>query len=127
MIKEIVIILIILILVTTLGVYEQKYINDNANELIFNLNEIKSQIIEQKQDNAIKNINNVNNKWENIEGKLSILIDHEHLDNIGESITILKTGLEKNEKENILKEIEKTIFLLKDIQDINRIKLKNIF
>jgi len=40
---------------------------------------------------------------------------------------VIKTGLEANEKEGIIKEIDKAIFLLKDIQDVNRLKWKNVF
>lgn len=127
MLKEVTIILAILVLVITLGMYEQKYINNNTNELISHLNEMKNQVIEEKQVSTMKQINDIYNKWNEIEGKLSILIDHEHIDNVGQNIVILKTGLEANEKEDIVKEIDKTIFLLNDIQDINRLKLKNIF
>ena len=125
--KEVLIILGIIALVTTLGIYEQKYIDTNTSELITTLNEVRSQVTEKKHSNAVKKINDVNDKWNEIEGKLSILIDHEHIDNVGESITILKTGLEANENGDIIKEIDKAIFLLKDIQDVNRLKWKNVF
>ena len=125
--REVIIILIIVVSVIALGVCEQKYIDNNTNELISNLNEIKKQVKEQKHEAAIKKTNELSEKWDKIEGKLSILVDHEHIDNVGESIGALKTGLEADEKEGITKEIDKTIFLLNDIQDINRLKWKNVF
>lgn len=125
MIKELIIILVILALVISLGIYEQNYINSNTNGLISSLNEVKNQVKEQKE--ATQKIKDVNKRWNEIEGSLSVFIDHEHIDNVGESISILQTALEENEKEDIIKEIDKTIFLLNDIQDINKLKLKNIF
>ena len=125
--KEIVIILIIIIVVFFANDISCKYIYNSTNELINELEEFKIKIIQEKEAQTISKINDIDKKWKETKEVLSVFVHHNHIDDVDVNLVAIKAGIEMSEIDNIMVEIDKTIFALTDIQEINKLKMKNIF
>ena len=125
--KETCIIIVIICIVVTASVLSQQYIKKQIDCLLKELEDLKIEIIAKKDVEAISKINKIYDKWQGIKDKLSVLVDHVHLDKVQSNIISIKAGLENNEKSNLLIDIEKTKSFLIDIEEINKVKLKNVF
>ena len=127
--KEIIISVIILILIGTLGIKEQRYIERTGDFLVGELENLKQNIMQKNKNNDIINehIENIKKDWERTERSWSKIIIHEELDNIKISLISLKSKVENNRNEEALEEIEKAIFWIGHIKERESLKFKNIF
>lgn len=118
--KEIVIIVISLILVVTGSVLSLNLVEKTSNELIAN--------IENLEENMTKELANETYKmWQDIDDKWSIIVSHNDLDLIEVSLIKAKSCIEKNDYIRSAEELQKSKFLIKNISEKQKFKLKNIF
>ena len=129
--KEIIEVSLILVAVCTTSIVLQKYLEKTSDEILFNLNNLKDEIILAKELNSTENLKQVLNdlmeKWEEISKVWSMVVAHQELDNIKLSILEIKGAIESSSLEDAIEEIEKTIFLAGHIKEKESFRLKNIF
>ena len=129
--KEFIIIIIILIIIIGGAIYIQKYLDRTSGELISDLNDLKKMMLETKQtddrENIKQKVNDIYNKWEEIEKGWSIIVLHSELDLIETSFIKMKSGIEEGEINRGLEELETSIFLIDHISQKEKFCLKNIF
>lgn len=128
--KEITIIIISFLLVFIGSNVSQAFLNKTGNELIENLENLKTEIekAQESQENDSENLsNNIYEKWKELEEKWSIIIVHDELDLIQLSLIDMKTSIEEKDYEHSMEELEKASFLLEHIQQKEKLDLKNIF
>lgn len=128
--KEILIIVISLLLVIVGSNISQAYLNKTGNELTKNLEELREEI--RKAQSSEENNSNVLardicSRWEEIHEKWSIIIAHNELDSIELSLVEMKTCIEEEEYTKSIEKLEKSVFLLNNIKDKEKLDLKNIF
>lgn len=128
--KEILIIIISLLLVIVGSNISQAYLNKTSGELTENLEELKNEIKKaqnSEENNSNELVESICNKWQEIHEKWSIIIVHNELDLIEISLTEMKTCIEEGEYVKSIEELEKSVFLLNNIKDKEKLDLKNIF
>ena len=129
--KEFIIIIIILIIIIGGAIYIQKYLDRTSGELISDLKYLKKMMLETKQtddrENIKKKVNEIYNKWNEVEKGWSIIVLHSELDLIETSFIKMKSGIEEGEINRGLEELETSIFLIDHISQKEKFCLKNIF
>lgn len=117
--KEIIIIIISFLLVFMGSNVSQAFLNKTGNELIADLENLKTEIenAENSEENDSEVVaNDIYEKWEELEKKWSIIITHDELDLIQLSLIDMKTAIEQTDYEHAMEELEKASFLLEHIQ-----------
>ena len=109
----------------------QTHLNKTADELINNLQDLKQKTILTKEtenrENIKKQINEIDEKWEEINKTWAEIVVHQELDNIHQSLTKAKSNIEEGGLEDALQEIETALFFVEHVKQREKISLKNIF
>ena len=140
MLKEIVICVAIVIVIFLGNIITQNYTKDMVEELSGMLNDLKDEIV-QKQlvDENVEQISQetktsieskasrISDTWEERYDKLAYYIEHNELEKIETGLTQMKSNIETMEYAYSICEIDKSMFLLENVQDRYAFNLKNIF
>ena len=109
----------------------QTHLNKTADELINNLQDLKQKTILAKEtenrENIKKQINEIDEKWEEINKTWAEIVVHQELDNIHQSLTKAKSNIEEFGLEDSLQEIETALFFVEHVKQREKISLKYIF
>jgi predicted DNA-binding protein len=109
----------------------QTHLNKTADELINNLQDLKQKTILAKEtenrENIKKQINEIDEKWEEINKTWAEIVVHQELDNIHQSLTKAKSNIEEGGLEDAIQEIETALFFVEHVKQREKISLKNIF
>ena len=109
----------------------QTHLNKTADELINNLQDLKQKTILAKEtenrENIKKQINEIDEKWEEINKTWAEIVVHQELDNIHQSLTKAKSNIEEGGIEDAIQEIETALFFVEHVKQREKISLKNIF
>lgn len=129
--KEAIIIIVVITLVTISSFITQNYLETTSDEILGKLTELKTKIAMLEENDNTNDINQmatqIIEKWEEVNKNWSMIVIHEELDNIELSLIELKTCIETSELEDGLKELDKSIFLVGHIKDKESFRMKNIF
>ena len=127
--KEIIIIISILIIIFAGSIITQMYLNKTSTLLIDKLENIKSDIENEKFDRekVSKNAEEMYSEWEKINEKWSVIILHDEIDLIETALIKMKAEIKSGEIEDSMAEIDTSIFLLNHIKEKEKTSLKNIF
>ena len=127
--KEIIIIISILIIIFAGSIITQMYLNKTSALLIDKLENIKSDIENEKFDRekVSKKAEEMYSEWEKINEKWSVIILHDEIDLIETAIIKMKAEIKSGEIEDSMAEIDTSIFLLNHIKEKEKTSLKNIF
>ncbi len=126
------IIIVAIILVIVLGdIVTKNYLNKTVDELLTSLETLKEKVIEAKQTNEREEIKKemeiVEQKWENTSKICSIIVVHQEIDNIEQALTRGKSSINYGILEDALQEIETAIFFSEHVKEREKLSLKNIF
>ncbi len=127
--KEIIIIISILIIIFAGSIITQMYLNKTSTLLIDKLENIKSDIENEKFDRekVSKKAEEMYSEWEKINEKWSVIILHDEIDLIETALIKMKAEIKSGEIEDSMAEIDTSIFLLNHIKEKEKTSLKNIF
>ncbi len=127
--KEIIIIISILIIIFAGSIITQMYLNKTSALLIDKLENIKSDIENEKFDRekVSKNAEEMYSEWEKINEKWSVIILHDEIDLIETALIKMKAEIKSGEIKDSMAEIDTSIFLLNHIKEKEKTSLKNIF
>ena len=127
--KEIIIIISILIIIFAGSIIIQMYLNKTSALLIDKLENIKSDIENEKFDKekVSKKAEEMYSEWEKINEKWSVIILHDEIDLIETALIKMKAEIKSGEIEDSMAEIDTSIFLLNHIKEKEKTSLKNIF
>lgn len=125
------IIIAIFIIIVGGDIMMQTHLNKTADELINNLQDLKQKTILAKEtenrENIKKQINEIDEKWEEINKTWAEIVVHQELDNIHQSLTKAKSNIEEGGLEDAIQEIETALFFVEHVKQREKISLKNIF
>lgn len=129
MLKELIICIVIVIVIFFGNVMTQNYTKETMEELASNLEDLKTEIVNENKDtNNINNkIDKLNKTWENAHDKLAYFIEHDELEKVETNLVSMKSLIETGQYEESTNELDKNIFVLKHIEDKYSFNLKNIF
>ena len=119
----------IIIIIFAGSIITQMYLNKTSALLIDKLENIKSDIENEKFDRekVSKKAEEMYSEWEKINEKWSVIILHDEIDLIETALIKMKAEIKSGEIEDSMAEIDTSIFLLNHIKEKEKTSLKNIF
>ena len=132
--KEIIICIIVVIAIVLGNVITQNYTNesvkilsDELDELKINLNNKLEKKEEKPKEELSKKKEKITNDWELRHDKLAYYIEHNELEKVEDNLTSLNSLISTEEYAEAIKELDKSIFILKHIEEKYAFNLENIF
>ena len=129
--KETIICIIIVIAIVIGNVITQNYTIESVKELSDGLTELKKELEEQEnnisEDNIKDKIQKIEDNWKGRHEKLAYYIEHDELEKVETNITALKSFIVTNEYAEAVSELDKSVFVLKHIEDKYAFNLQNGF
>ena len=109
----------------------QNYSVETIEELTKQLEELKKEMY-QKQENVDSEKNNekmddIFKQWNERHDKLAYYIEHDELEKVETNLTSLKSYIKSNEYAEAVSELDKSVFVLKHIEDKYVFNLQNVF
>lgn len=126
------IIIIVIILIITFGNFiTDKYLEGTTNELINELKDLKQKTIEINENDDRLQIKNkmaeLEEKWNKTNKMISIVVMHQEINNVEEALTKARTSINYGELKDAIVELETAIFFADNIKEREKVNLKNIF
>lgn len=102
------------------------YLNKTTTSLQIQSNELENLILKDSWDKAYSSSVDIFKKWEKASDNLSIVIDHQKLDNINIEVLKLTQYTKCNSKDEALASIHAIKFLFEHLINLEKISLQNI-
>lgn len=127
--KEIVICIIIVVFIVIGDVVTQKYTKNSIHDISDSLQNLREEMVvkDVKWDVAKEKLDNINDKWSNMYEKMTYYLEHDELEKVETNLTGIKSFIDMEEDSDTVEEIDKSIFVLKHIEEKNKFEIKNIF
>ena len=129
--KEIVVCIFIIVLIIVGNVVTQNYTVESVESVADQLSDLKSDIFKEEENierDSIKDkIKQIEDNWESRHDKLAYYIEHDELEKVETNLTSLRSFIESNENSEAVSELDKSVFVLKHIEDKYAFNLQNIF
>ena len=127
MYKELIVCTVIIVIIVTLDIFLQNYTKNSTMEIEGRLSKIKECIENKDMDTQEKELDMLDDIWEDKHNKLAYYIEHDELEKVETQIYAIKGFYEAEKYDEILPEAEKCTFILKHIEEKNKLSIKNIF
>lgn len=131
--KEIVIVFLIFIFITSVNIISESTIKNSIIEANKIIKEVEINVenaiydVNINNEEVISKVDTLKENWNKKQHILSFLIEHTDLDNINNEIELLKNELKNRNFKEANKKIVEIKFLLNNISDKNKFKMNNIF
>ena len=129
--KEILISSVIIIMIVMGNIITQNYTAKSVKVLTDDLKELKGDLSKNENeidaDKATYIVNKAYTDWSSVHDKMAYYIEHDELEKVETNITAMKSFVESGEYAESISELDKTIFVLKHIEDKYAFNLQNIF
>ncbi len=129
--KETIISTVIVILIIIGNIVTQNFTVDSVETITNQLSELKTVIFEKEEninEEEIKNkLEEIEKNWESRHDKLAYYIEHDELEKVETNLTSLRSFIETNKYSEAISELDKSVFVLKHIEDKYAFNLENIF
>ena len=129
--KEVIVCIFIIVLIIVGNVVTQNYTVESVESLADQLSDLKSDIFKEEENierDSIKDkIKQIEDNWESRHDKLAYYIEHDELEKVETNLTSLRSFIEANENSEAVSELDKSVFVLKHIEDKYAFNLQNIF
>lgn len=122
--KDVLIIILIISLVVIGNVISQNILKKDSEKLVEKLEKIKNELGSEEENITADELQEL---WEQIDKRWSILVSHQELDNIKVSIIAVKSSIESDDLSYAYQQINNAIFLVEHQTQKWAIKWKNIF
>lgn len=129
--KEAIICSIIIITILIGNQVTQSYSVETVEEITIKLEELKQEMNKEQENINHEKINekieDIFNKWNERHDKLAYYIEHDELEKVETNLTSLKSYIKTNQYAEAVCELDKTVFILKHIEDKYVFNLQNVF
>ena len=127
MYKELIVCTVIIVIIVTLDIFLQNYTKNSTMEIEARLSKIKECIENKDMDTQEKELDMLDNIWEDKHNKLAYYIEHDELEKVDSSIVKIRYFLENGDIPSAVAELETGKFILKHIEDKYKFNFQNIF
>lgn len=115
--KQIIILIIALITIIYCGIWELNYLDKTSMYLKSDINNVKNLIENNNFDMALIGYESIEKTWDNMSRLWNIFINHERIDHLEETMAVLKTNIQTNEKEDAIESVNKLDRIISQIID----------
>ena len=133
MLKETIISIVVIVAIVLGNYATQNSTKEKIDELTLKLGDLRKQLIQAEVNNEKiqKETQTLYQEWEHnhdeLDKILSLYIEHNELEKIETELTGMKSRIEIQEYQDSIDELDKSVFLLKHIEDKYAFNLQNIF
>ncbi|MBR3255038.1 MAG: DUF4363 family protein [Clostridia bacterium] len=136
MYKEAAICIITVIAIIVANILTENYTKSSVDESTKQLYQLKEEILlnkeneegkEKTNEKAKEHIDIIHKQWDEKYNVLAFYLEHNELEKIETELTGLRASIETEEYEDAINELDKTVYLLKHIEEKNKMSWKNIF
>ncbi len=124
--KEIIISGIIIVAIVGCNILVGNFIDDKLDHIISLLDEVIPMLENEEYEQSNEKINEINEYLEESESVLSCYIEHDELEKVQSSLTVLNAYI-KMESDDAFSEANDMSFIIKHIKEKDDLKIKNIF
>lgn len=129
--KDIIIIIVLIGIILGGDFYVKNHLQKSTGELLNELENLKEKIILAKESEdrqeLKETLKETEQKWREISNIWSIVIMHQEIDNIEQTLVRAKSNIYDGKLEDAISEVETAIFFANHINEREQLKLKNIF
>ena len=122
--REIITLIVIIVFIVGIDLITDKIMKNVVDDMVNLIEDIERKIGENLEDVKIDDLKKV---WHEKEVMLAYFSEHDELEKVTVEVTELKSNMENDMKEQAKGNIDKIKFLLKHIEEKEKLKLKNIF
>ncbi|MCI8277420.1 MAG: DUF4363 family protein [Clostridia bacterium] len=122
--REIITLIVIIVFIVGIDLITDKIMKNVVDDMVNLIEDIERKIGENLEDVKIDDLKKV---WHEKEVMLAYFSEHDELEKVTVEVTELKSNMENDMKEEAKGNIDKIKFLLKHIEEKEKLKLKNIF
>lgn len=127
MYKEIIIVCIIVFAILVTDFITQNFTKESIKSIEDNLNIIKESINNNESQNLNNQIKELEDKWAQIDNKMSFYIEHNELEKVNSSLVKFKSYIELEDYQEAITELEECKYILEHIKDKQRMQIINLF
>lgn len=129
MYRELAICIVTVIVIILGNIITENYTKGSVDESTNQLAELKEDINKEEveQQKALEKINKIHEKWDEKYNILAFYLEHNELEKIETELTGLRASIETEEYEQAVNELDKAVYLLKHVEEKNKLSWKNIF
>ena len=127
MYKEMIISIILVALIFIGDYVTQGYTDRSISSFKEELQVLKNKLIDSNEEASEEDIDSIENKWENIQNKMSYYIEHEELEKVDTYLTECSSFTKSGNYAFAINSLEKTDFILEHINEKYSFNLENIF
>lgn len=129
MLKEAIICIVIILTIILGNNITQNYTKQSVSKISEELMSLREIAIENEINNkeAKEKIEKAYKQWNERHDKLAYFIEHDELEKIETELTEIRSHIETEEYEELVSELNKSMFLLKHVEDKYAFNLQNVF
>ncbi len=129
MLKESIICIIIVIAIIFGNNTTQNYTKESVSQLSSGLMTLRGKLEqdEVKNEKVRDEIEAIYKQWEERHDKLAYFIEHDELEKVETELIAIKSYIETQDYEESISELDKSVFILKHIEDKYAFNLQNVF
>lgn len=127
MLKEVIICLVIIVGIVGLEIYTQNFTEQTVKEITDIFSKIEDNMKKQDIEQRDKEVERIENNWEEKQKKLAYYIEHDELEKVHTAIVTMKSFIETDNFSNAMAALEEGKFVIEHIQEKNAFNLQNIF
>lgn len=129
MLKETIICIVIVIAIIFGENLTQDYTKKSVSELSSELMSLRGKLEQENADNEeiSKEIESIYKYWEERHDKLAYYIEHDELEKVETELVEIKSNIETKSYDESIIELDKSVFVLKHIEDKYAFNLQNVF
>lgn len=129
MLKETIICIVIVLAIIFGNNTTQEYTKESVSELSSGLMTLREETIQnnREKEKLQKDMENIYQQWEQRHDKLAYFIEHDELEKVETEFVAIKSYIETDEYEEATSELDKSVFILKHIEDKYAFNLENVF
>ena len=129
MFKETIICIVIVMTIVLGNNITQNYTKESVSELSSDLMTIREDVSKKDRENEKiqKEAEEIYQQWGKRHNQLAYYIEHDELEKVETELIAIKSYIETEEYEEAISELDKSVFILKHIEDKYAFNLQNVF
>ena len=128
--KEIIALIFIIAFLIISDEYVSRYTQSAIEEMDKKTDEIINLVLnheEYNEEDSLNKINDFEKEWKEVEDKLAYFSEHDELEKVSVSITLMKANMEMNMKEDAYEKMQEIKFRIEHIKTKQKFALNNLF
>ncbi len=118
---------VLLLLAVGGAVLQNIYIHNATDELVANLEKVKTALEKDDIDAAIKAADEFNSEWDEKKSSFEAFFEHKEVDSISSTAKSLQSYCRSGSKEEALAHVSAAMFYVEHIRDIDTLSWENVF